>query len=271
MPGRFSGWTALVTGASAGLGAEFARQLAPKLGAGRLILAARRADRLESLAAELRAAHPTLRVDVAAGDVADPSFTLPSGIDLLVNNAGLGDLGLFENGPWDRAEAMLRVNVEALTRLTHAVLPGMAARRRGAVVNVGSVAGILPLPTFAVYGATKAYVNSFSEALHWEVKAAGVTVTAVCPGPIHTEFGAVANREGGARLMGSSPLLVIPTEQAVAEALRAAEAGRPRVTTGLGMKLGALGMRLLPLELLRLVYRFSVAGKTPALRRAPQP
>lgn len=267
MPGRFDSWTALVTGASAGLGAEFARQLAPKLGAGRLVLAARRADRLETLAAALRAAHPALRVDIAAGDVADPSF-VPDSIDLLVNNAGLGDLGLFEDAAWDKTRAQLQVNVEALTRLTHAVLPGMVARGRGAVINVGSVAGIMPLPTFAVYAATKAYVNSFSEALHWEVKAAGVTVTAVCPGPIHTEFGAVANREGGARLMGSSPLVVISSAQCVVEALRAAETGKPRVVTGLGMKLGALGMRLLPLELLRLVYRFTVAPKTAGLRKS---
>ena len=273
---RFAGWTAVVTGASAGLGVEFARQLAPSVS--RLVLVARRRDRLETLAAELRTAHPTLAVEVEPADLSKPlelaalAFWLrEEKIDLLVNNAGLGDMGIFESSAWPRDEAMLRVNVDALTHLTHALLPGMIARRRGAVVNVGSVAGYLPIPTFAVYAATKAYVNSFSEALFWELHGTGVTVTAVCPGPVPTEFFEVAGRKGdgtNGRAMGSPDLVRITAVQAVAEALRASEAGKPRIVPGGWMRFGVWWLSRLPLAALRLGFRIGIPGKVQAQRQA---
>ena len=267
--GRFSGWTAVVTGASSGLGAEFARQLAPRLGAGRLILVARRTERLQALATEISGRLPGLILHIETADLGDPaavgalvSRLAVEGIepDLLVNNAGLGDMGTFADAPPERIEEILRVNVEALTRLIRAWLPGMMARRRGAVVNVGSVAGYLPLPTFAVYAATKAYVNSFSEALHWELRGTNVTVTAACPGPVPTEFSSVARREGSRRSLNSPSFVRIGAEQAVAEALRAVEKGKPRVVPGVAMRFFTAFIGKLPLWFLRIAYRFGAGG-----------
>src|SRR6202034_803008 len=115
-------------------------------------------------------------------------------VSLLVNNAGVGDHGLFERSDWPRVKAMIDVNIESLTRLTHALLPDLVRAGRGAILNVSSIASLLPIPKMAVYAATKAYVTSFSEALRAELRGTGVSVTAVCPGPVDTEFFAVAER-----------------------------------------------------------------------------
>ena len=109
-------------------------------------------------------------------------------LDLLINNAGLGDLGAFATADPERVDAMMQVNMVALTRLTRALLPAMIAQKRGAILNVSSSASFLPIPNFAVYAATKAYVTSFSEALRSELHGTGVGVTALCPGPVRTEF-----------------------------------------------------------------------------------
>ncbi len=163
--------TALVTGASAGIGEEFGHQLAPLCR--RLVLVARRRSRLLDLARTLRGANPGLDVHVFEADLSNDASVdaLVSGLamqglvpDLLVNNAGLGDYGDFASAPWDRIEAMLKVNVRALTRLCHSVVPAMKEMGGGSVINVSSLASILPIPDFAVYAATKAYVTSFSEA-----------------------------------------------------------------------------------------------------------
>lgn len=255
---------ALVTGASAGIGEEFARQLAPRCGT--LVLVARRVERLRGLAEALAGAHPGLRLRVSGGDLADASAR--SGLvaalgreglvpDLLVNNAGLGDYGEFVTAEWPRVEAMLRVNVEALTHLTHALLPGMLELRRkggppAAVVNVSSLASLLPMPDFAVYAATKAYVTSFSEALRLELRGSGVAVLAVCPGPVKTEFGAVARRAAGGAEMPASELFHVPKEQVVAEALAALAADRARVYPGWKIAAVAALVGLLPLCAIRL-------------------
>src|SRR5205807_10160546 len=118
-------------------------------------------------------------------------------IDILINNAGLGDYGSFATSDPERNDRIIQVNIAALTKLTRALLPQMIARKRGAILNVSSSAGFLPIPGMNVYAASKAYVNSFSEALRAEVRDAGVTVTALCPGPVHTEFGDAAKRPGG--------------------------------------------------------------------------
>jgi short-subunit dehydrogenase len=186
---------ALITGASAGIGLEFARQLA---GRGYdLILTARRRDRLDDLASRLRAEHGGLRAEVIVADLTDAAAPqqifaevarLEMNVDLLVNNAGFGTHGRFETLPPERERGEIAVNVAALVALTHAFLPAMLERGHGGVINVASTASFQPVPYMAVYGATKAFVRSFSEALHEEVGARGVRVLALCPGPTATEF-----------------------------------------------------------------------------------
>jgi short-subunit dehydrogenase len=186
--------TALVTGTSSGIGVEIARELAAR-GHG-LTLVARREDRLQALAAELGTP-----VEVIAADLSDPAARTDVldeigrrglTVDILVNNAGLGTLGRVAELAPDDELRMLRVNIEALVDLTTRVVPGMVERRSGAILNVASTAAFQPLPGQAGYAATKAFVLSYTEALRIEVKDAGVTVTALCPGPVRTEFASAA-------------------------------------------------------------------------------
>ena len=232
----FDGCTALITGASSGFGREFARQLAPS--AGTLILVARRADRLEELKAEV--ARPGLTVHCHAVDLADEAQTekflstlAESGerVSLLINNAGCGDHGLFEDSEWRRVQAMLDVNITALTRLTHALLPDLVRARRGAILNVSSIASLIPVPKLTVYAATKAYVTSFTEGIRAEVRGTGVTVTAVCPGPVDTEFFAIAERPHDESAPAPA-IIKVPAAQVVREALAAVAQDRARVIPG---------------------------------------
>lgn len=238
----FEGCTALITGASAGLGVEFARSLAPQ--ARGLVLVARREDRLEELAAELRRVHPRLDVRVYVADLAvgEQRVALVRwleseniAVDFLINNAGLGDRGEFDSSDWDKVRAILDVNICALTHLTHLLLPGLLRAGRAAVLNVSSVVSFFPLPNMAVYSATKAYVTSFSEALAIELRPKGITVTALCPGPVPTEFGDVARRPGGksapSHLKTFSAFVVTPRE-VVETGLRAVARSRARVVPG---------------------------------------
>ncbi|MBK1833687.1 SDR family oxidoreductase [Roseibacillus ishigakijimensis] len=250
----------MITGASAGLGEEFASQLAQRLD--RLILVARRGDRLQELAEDLRARY-RIEVLVIAADLSQSAerervFQEVSQhgwrVDVLVNNAGLGDYGEFRSSQWERNEAMLRVNIEALTHLSHLFLPVMMASEGGAIVNVSSLASTLPIPDFAVYAASKAYVSSFSEALRLEVREHGIDVLAVCPGPVKTEFGSIAARvEGGPGMPGGRKNFYVSRQQVVAESLAALEAGRARVYPGWKVSLAAAGISLLPLAALRLI------------------
>jgi short-subunit dehydrogenase len=234
--------TAVVTGASAGLGAEFARQVAPEVD--RIVLVARRLDRLELLCAELWQQKTTLLAEARVVDLSDATqvqglvdWLKSQEIDILINNAGFGDVGLFESSVPDKIQDMLRVNVEALTCLTQAVVPGMIARGQGRILNVSSSAGVLPLPSFAVYGATKAYVTSFSEALRAELKKTGVTVTYLCPGPVETEFGKMAERPNGKREFNSPKMAVVSAEEVVRQACAAMHSGKARVIPGVGVRL----------------------------------
>ncbi|HSP42668.1 MAG TPA: SDR family NAD(P)-dependent oxidoreductase [Luteolibacter sp.] len=249
---------AVITGASAGLGEEYALQLAPV--SNHLVLVARRAGLLENLADRIRTEFPKTAVSVIAADLSDAgerrkvAATLQeTGLrpDLLVNNAGLGDYGEFATAEWPRIEAMLRVNIEALTHLTHLLLPAMPYG--GAVLNVSSLASLLPIPDFAVYAATKAYVTSFSEALRIELRASGIRVLAVCPGPVHTEFGTVARRDETMPGMRTHPWFYVPSEQVVAESLRALTAGRARVFPGLRIAAAALVISAIPIVLMRTI------------------
>ena len=185
---------ALVTGASSGIGRAIAVQLAAD--GSDLIVVARRRDKLDELAQELRAAHG-VTVDVVVADVTDPEQlaaledrlrTGSPSVDLLVNNAGAGGQGAFAELPLERHESQIRLNVLAPVRLTHAALGPMLARGRGGVLNVSSIAGLQPMPYVTTYAATKAYLSSFSHALHEEVRGHGVVVTNLLPGFTRTEF-----------------------------------------------------------------------------------
>lgn len=254
---------ALITGASAGIGREFARQLAGR--ARSMILVARRDERLIELAEHLKREHPKLIVHVRKADLADLTQLqdfLESvdreklEIDFLINNAGLGDSGAFAQSDPDRNKEMTLLNVATLTLITRHLLPPMIAKHHGAILNVSSSAGFLPIPLSAVYAATKAYVTSFSEALRAELYGTGVSVCALCPGPVVTEFQQVAKREGVQPDIGPQ-FLVVTVEQVVRDALAAVEADRPIVIPGFAMKLLMLIVRLMPMPVLRWVARMS--------------
>ncbi len=238
----------------------------------------------------LGARHPGLRVMVRAVDLADQAAT--SGfldtlevegvaIDLLVNNAGFGDRGLLDTRPWAKIEALLRLNVVAATYLIHRLLPGMIARGSGGILNVGSVAGIVSKPGSAVYGASKAYLNALSEALHAELASTGVVVTAVLPGPVPTEFGDMAAKLDAtpvgtasgeeaasageaAKAERRDPIklpnvLVVSAEACAEEAVRALREGRARVVPGGPVKVMAAVMDNLPRPMLRTVLARAAA------------
>ncbi len=254
---------ALVTGASSGLGEEFALQIAPRVS--KLILVARRESLLQQLADRIRARFPRVAVAVFAVDLNSPAErdglvkTLGAkGFqpDLLVNNAGLGDYGEFASADWEKVQAMLRVNIEALTHLTHALVPEMIRRGGGAVVNVSSLASVIPMPDFAVYAATKAYVTSFSEALRLELREHHIPVLAVCPGPVRTEFGSVSRRSPDSPGMPSNKLFYVPKEQVVAESLAALDRNSARVYPGLKTAAAALLLTALPIVLVRFAMGF---------------
>ena len=252
---------ALITGASAGIGREFARQLAGR--ARSMILVARREDRLAELRDELQLQHPNLVVQIRQVDLADLAQLHELmewldreriDVDVVVNNAGLGDSGPFATSDPIRNGQMTLVNVVALTSLTRHVLPQMIAKRRGGILNVSSSAGFVPMPGSAVYAATKAYVTSFSEALRAELHGTGVSICALCPGPVRTEFQQVAKRPDGRPEIGPEFVLV-PVEQVVRGAIKGLESDRPIVIPGFAMKLAMLLARLMPMPLLRLLLR----------------
>ena len=250
------GCTALITGASSGIGAEMARQLAPHARA--VVLVARRADRLEVLKSKLE--RSGLEIQCHAADLADGAQVErllaaleASGtkVDFLINNAGLGDHGLFEDSEWKRVEAMLDVNIKALTRLTHALLPGIIRSGRGAILNVSSIVSYLPFPKMAVYAASKAYVTSFTEALRAELRGTGVSVSALCPGPVETEFGARAKRGGEADAAPAPGFLKMPVERIAREGLRAVDKNRARAIPGALLGVLMFLTALVPIFILR--------------------
>ncbi len=237
----------LITGASAGLGAEFARQCARR--GEELVLVARRRGLLEDLAAEVGKAH-VIAADLSAPEAPRRLLKEVEGRGLtvatLINNAGFGLIGRFADLPLDRQRQILDLNVAALTELTHLVLPAMKARGRGGILNLASTAAFQPGPGFAVYFASKAFVLSFTEALHQELKGTGIKVSALCPGPTSTEFGAVAGfRDNRFDRLSASASSV------VAAGLRGLDRNRAVVVPGLTNKIGAQSSRLLPRAAMR--------------------
>ena len=194
--------TALITGASSGIGLELARIHAAK--GGDLVLVARSKDKLEALAEELKAAHSIevmvitedLSVPNAASHVFEQTEALGIQVDVLINNAGFGGHGKFHKQALATSEQMIQVNIAALTSLTHYYLQGMVERKGGKILNISSTASFLPGPFQAVYYATKAYVTSFTQAVAEEVATYNITATALCPGPVATDFVAAGNLEG---------------------------------------------------------------------------
>ncbi len=193
--------TALVTGASSGIGREFARLHAEK--GGHLVLVARRKKELDLLKKELESAHGVSIITIAADLSKEPTpkkimdrlVKDKIEIDILINNAGFGGRGLFVERDWAADRDMIQVNIVALSALTHLILPQMIARKKGYILNVSSTAALIPGPLQAVYYATKAFVTSFSNALFEELRGTGVSVTALMPGATATEFGAVSGMD----------------------------------------------------------------------------
>jgi short-subunit dehydrogenase len=242
LPPPSEGSTALITGASSGIGTELARSLARR--GYDVTLVARRKERLDALAEELREAYG-VRVDAIACDVAEAGSRAELAADLssrgltveiLVNNAGYGTGGRFHTLAVDREVGMVRVNSEAVVALCGMFVPGMVSRARGAVLNTASTIGFQPVVNEATYGATKAFALSFTEALHAELRSTGVTVTALCPGPVKTEFmDDPGVQEGAAALPGS---MWVDAAVVAERGVRALERGRRTAVPGVLNRIG---------------------------------
>ncbi|GAA4010819.1 SDR family oxidoreductase [Deinococcus rubellus] len=262
--------TALVTGASSGLGEEMARLLAQRRID--LLLVARREDRLRALADELTAKYG-IRAQVMALDLADPGAAAELAreseyrqlqIDFLINNAGFATYGDFADSDLGSQLDLLQVNITALTELTHRFLPGMLARGRGRVLNVASTAAFMPGPLMATYSASKAYVLSFSEALSEEVRGSGVYVTALCPGPVETGFQERANLQGSRLFSGPAQLTLLSAPEVARQGIEAMLRGDAVHVAGGLNKLQTLLPRLLPRSFMpRLIRGIQDTGNLP--------
>ena len=273
LPEPHSSSAALVTGASAGIGREIAKLLAAK--GYPLVLVARRKDRLTALADELSDKHG-VRVETIAADLGKPTprgripariEELELKVEILINNAGFATGGEpFHEADPERELEQVRVDVEAVVALTSAFLPGMVDRGRGAILNVASTAAMQPIPYSAGYSAAKAYVLTFSEAIHQEVRSLGVTVTALAPGPVDTEFWQIAGWETatGKSFERSVPGAMISVEQAARAAVNGLEHGDRVVVPGLPIRAAMLASRYIPHAIkLPAMARFMKPGQKP--------
>ena len=229
--------TALITGASSGIGAALAGELARR--GHSLILVARRAERLQELADSLGREHgvnvESIPMDITDASERDrlPALLAERGltVDVLVNNAGVGTVGLFHELPIAGELEMIRLNVEAMVALCGAFLPGMVERGNGKVLNVASVSAFMPVPRQATYAASKAFVLAFTESLTLDLHGTGVTATALCPGPVKTEFAGV--------IEGLPKRLYVDPARVAREAIDGLERGHRTVTPGSGNKMNA--------------------------------
>jgi uncharacterized protein len=251
MTGELRGRTALVTGASSGIGEEFARQLAT-LGCD-VILTARREERLAELKAEIDAAGggtaTVVAMDLAEADAPQRLFARLASdgrtVDVLVNSAGVGAYGQFLSLPWERFDELLRINVVALTHLTRLFAPAMVERGYGHVVLVSSNGAFQPTPTYAVYSASKSYVLSFGEALHYELRGTGVGCTVLAPGITATEFLKVSGQKATAYQRGA----MMTSPEVVRAGVQAMLRNRPSVVPGARNAFFAWATRFVPRQL----------------------
>ena len=240
--------TALITGASGGIGLELARLCAA---AGNdVILVARRRSELEDLAGSLTRQHG-IEARALAVDLADPGapqaiFDASGAVDILINNAGFGLSGAFAESDWNTEARMIQVNITALAHLTKLYLPGMIARRRGRILNVASTAAFVPGPFMAMYYASKAMVFSFTLAIAAELEDTGVTATALCPGPTATNFGEVAGNSGSKLFKGAA----MSAAEVAREGFAAMMAGKPEVIAGSRNRWMIWGTRFAPRRML---------------------
>lgn len=238
---------AVVTGASAGIGTAFAWALAAR--GYDLLLVARRKRRLDAIAREIKAQH-AIRVEVLSADLTAPTrlriveerLSRSRRLELLVNDAGLGDFSPFVKSDRDREDAEVKLNALAVVRLCHAALPGMVRRRSGGIINVSSTASFAPCPGFATYGATKAFANSFTEALDAELAGTGVRVQALCPGLTHTEI----FEQAGADTSTLPEILWMEPSDVAEESLDALDGGPVVFVPGLGNRALSALIRVLP-------------------------
>jgi short-subunit dehydrogenase len=249
--------TALITGASFGIGMEFARVFARE--GYNLVLVARTADKLRQLASELEKAHGTrsliLAADLtepgAAAYVLDQTTRADIQVDVLVYNAGFGQYGMFADNDLEECLRQIQLNVTTLTHLTHLYLPAMIARKSGGILNVASTAAFMPGPLMAVYFATKAYVLHFSEALANELQGTGVTVACLCPGATATEFHKRANATGQRLLKFGA----MDARTVAEDGYRALMAGKPVVISGFKNWLLAQSVRFSPRRMVTAITR----------------
>src|SRR3954453_8241979 len=254
--------TALVTGASSGIGEALARQLAER--GDDLVLVARNEGRLQALADDL-GRHYGIKTEVIAADLSNDGQLATvekrvrddqQPIDLLVKNAGFGSSGRFSEMPIDGEVNEVELNVVALVRLTPAALEQMLARRQGAVLNVGSVAGFQPAPTSATYAATKAFVASFSQAIHEEVKASGVKVSCLCPGFTRTRFHERAEMEPS-KIPGP---LWLDADDVARAGIAGVDKNMAVIVPGAAYKAAVVGSRLMPQMVVRKIRGIAMRG-----------
>lgn len=265
--------TCLVTGASSGIGAEIARALAARHHG--VTLVARRGDRLRHLADELVSRYG-VRAEVVAADLSDPEARagLPAAVEerrlvveVLVNNAGFSTTGPVARATRQRELDLVRTDVEAVVDLCTLLVGGMVTRGRGAVLNVASTAGFQPLPGQAAYGAAKAFVLSYTEALRAELRGTGVSATALCPGPVATEFNEVAGVSDDEAASALPRFMWVPATEVARAAVDGLEHDRAVVIPGWANRFGALAGHLVPNSLVLPL----LAGRHPGLRAARHP
>ncbi|HEU0284927.1 MAG TPA: SDR family oxidoreductase [Sphingomicrobium sp.] len=239
----------LITGASAGLGVEFARQCAKR--GDEVVLVARRKDRLDALADEIGDKAHVIVADLsepgAATKIVGDTIARGMWVRTLINNAGFGLRGRFDELPLDRQLEMIDLNIRALTNLSFVVINDMVLKGGGSILNVASTAAFQAGPNMAVYFASKAYVLSFTEALHEEWKDRGIKVSALCPGPTRTEFGDVA----GFETLGQFDRLAMEAGPVVKAGLEGLDANRAVVIPGTTNKIGAWSTRFAPRSVVR--------------------
>ena len=254
-----AGKTAIVTGASSGIGASLCRVLAQEHDV-RVIAAARRRERLRALVdeiehdAELRA----LDLGTSAGCEELLASTVGAGraVDILINNAGMGTYDEFLRTPWERLQAQLRLNIESLTHLCRLFAPAMVERGRGHIVNVASMAAYLPTPLFAVYGATKAYVRNFTETLDHELRETGVRALSINPGGVRTEFMSQAGQD----VANIDSWVYMDSDRCARIIVDAMKAGRRNVVPGMSNAFGAWLLRFVPRRLLPTIAARALAS-----------